>query len=844
MGRKCVVQRLVKSHQEANKCTDRLLLGVNLRIRGPPPPVATGKASLLHYFSSSPSVRADSVSSSSSPARARPSRANSLPHADAGSSIGRSKSVDQATPRAPLRATQSLGSLEATLHGSMAGDGAAVPRRITASSSSSSSGALPQRLGMAAGAHRRSPRLRLTPTVEESEEEQRRQASVKAESPTPRRNPPRSTSRRSSPALSPIPANFAADPERPRVPGSASTGKGKGKAPEIFMSDSDLETHVKKENRGGTGLLSLCTPSPAKRARRYKPKRILAFTIDEQGRDVLDLTSSSPSAASIATLSSDSDSEIIVVPSRRPSRTPTTAPNQPLSPIRRMKQDVSLPRSGVGSTSPQKTPRRTQAIATERGATPNLNGTSPWSLRSNGAPAPFIPANGTGQESATPTRSGVGDRVHDAEDGLSPIPPRSTAGTVPPSTAVSATLASISPSQLGTQEFVAPEPSTPLRPPASTMPASSLARRTHDRPAAAGEGRYGSGCLPQAGVPLPTASVPSTSLSRLTDSAVRRLSAHVPVGSGVSGSMFVRSPSGSPLSSLAPTPNRPASPTPYRAQASPSRTAVSTKRVHSFELIIDLPRPASTSKKLKLDRGGSNAKAKVPGRKVPTSVRSARTKAPDRDRSEWDALMEERSNAEEADGEDSEREASPSPAKARKSEPKNLGPASSEAESVESGDDSNSDEEELATFLNRARARREAGATLTSANGTSPSAATVLTTVSPPAPATSTRRSNRARPESDHSAPARGAKPAGSPRRAGAGKNAPSLFTGQPETRDGRDTFNRMMRDRKKEQEKGHTTEWYDKWKRALQRDGDDDVMVCRLFVYRNLRKRVLIPAS
>jgi hypothetical protein len=36
------------------------------------------------------------------------------------------------------------------------------------------------------------------------------------------------------------------------------------------------------------------------------------------------------------------------------------------------------------------------------------------------------------------------------------------------------------------------------------------------------------------------------------------------------------------------------------------------------------------------------------------------------------------------------------------------------------------------------------------------------------------------------------------------------------ELRDGRDTFNKMMRARKKEQELGHTTAWYDKWKRPF----------------------------
>ncbi|GAA5880169.1 hypothetical protein JCM3774_006072 [Rhodotorula dairenensis] len=801
----------------------------------PPPPVATGKGSLLHYFSSSPSVRTGSVSSS--PARAGPSRANSLPHADAtGSSTSRGKSGDQATPRAPLRATQSLGSLEVALRSSTAGDEAAVPRRgsIASTNSSSGVGALPQRLETAAGAHWRSPRLRLTPTVEESEEEPQGRAAVKAESPTPRRNPPRAASRNSLPALSPLRLAFAATPHRSRNGGSAV--KGKGKAPEIYMSDSDLETHVKQEKCGSPGPLSLCTPSPAKRARRPKPKKIFAFTIDEQGRDVLDLTSSSPSVASVATLSSDSDSEVIVVSSRRPSRTPTAAPKQPISPTRRMEQERAalLSRPGAMSTSPRKTPRRTQAIAPVSHAVPSQNavsspdGRSPWTLRSNGDPAPSMAATGASQGSATPTGSRGCTHAQSAGDALSPFAPRSTTGTVVPTPADSVTLASISPPQLDAQQLVGSEPSMPSRPlPAATLPASLSALGIYQyQTAADGEETEHARSIQEPGRHSPTALSPTKSVPRLTQSAVRQLSVDAPATkAGGPESMFIRSPSGSPLSSLAPTPKRPTSPKPYRAQASPSRIAASTKptkRLHSFELVIKVPRSASASKKPKLNHGGSNVLVPKPS----TSGRSAAAKSLKQNRSEWDALMEEESDAGEADGEASEREASPSPAKARKTAPAARQQVSSEAESMESGDDSDSDdEEELATFLERARARREAGAALTSTTGTSPSAATVPTTVSPPTPETSTRRSKRALHENEPHLPGRFAKSAASPRQSRAGsKKAPSLFTGQQhETRDGRDAFNRMMRERKKQEEKGHTTAWYDKWKRALQRDGDED---------------------
>ncbi|TKA58571.1 hypothetical protein B0A53_00312 [Rhodotorula sp. CCFEE 5036] len=226
--------------------------------KGPPPPVATGKASLLHYFSSSPSVRTDSASAgSSSPARAGPSRANSLPHANAtSSSLGRGKPTDESTPRAPLRATQSLGSLEAARRD--------APQPPVVASASSSSGAPPQ------------------VPAEESEEDYRPPRSfVKAESLTPRRNPPRLAARNSSPAPSPTAAAFTA-PRSPRA--SESMRKGKEKAVETG-SDAELATHVKMEKRGSVDPLNLCTPSPAKRARQRAPKKIFSFTIDEKGRD-------------------------------------------------------------------------------------------------------------------------------------------------------------------------------------------------------------------------------------------------------------------------------------------------------------------------------------------------------------------------------------------------------------------------------------------------------------------------------------------------------------------------------------------------------------------------------
>lgn len=701
----------------------------------------------------------------------------------------------------------------------------------TVASTSSSSGAPHQvpRPPAASGA-RRSPRLRLTPTAEESEDDYRpARGLVKAESLTPRRNPPRLAARNSSPAPSPTAASFPA-PRSPRD--SERMRKGKEKAMES-ASDADLATHVKMEKRGSVDPLNLCTPSPAKRARQRAPKRIFSFTIDEKGRDVLDLTLSSPSASSMATLSSDSDSEVVVVRSRRPSRAPPTALKQP--PTRRVKEEFtpSRSRSSPASRSPQKTLRRTQAIAEALQAISSPSGSiaSPMQKSGDHPGAPAAVFDGTRAGSATPTRAGLAIHARTRTEPFTPTKSVRTAASTP---SVSVTLASISPLRFGDQKHVTSEPSTPSRSRAAAAPTSTNALGICNHQASGSEGARGSQhsapghLVSPAADRTPSALSPAKSLAKLTNSAVRRLSAGELAKNGTSESIFVRPPSGSPLSSLAPTPVRQDSGPQNHPQASPSRSHLPIKRMSSFELIIDLPRAASTSKKPKLDRGGSDAKANAARPKSPASALPTTAKKDDKDRSEWDALMDADSDADEADGEASERENSPSPVKTRKTEPTGPKRASRAAASSSSEADSSSDDDELATFLSRARARREAGETLAPTSATSPAAATVPTTVSPPSPETSMRRSSRARRETDHYTPGGSSKPAASARPAANGgkKALPSLFVGQQELRDGRDTFNRMMRARKKEQETGHTTEWYDKWKRVLQ--GDAEGMVRR----------------
>lgn len=812
-------------------CSNRFVF--TLTCRGPPPPVATGEASLLHYFSSSPSVRTDSASvGSSSPARAGPSRAISLPHGNASSSsLGRSKTASASTPRAPLRATQSLGSLEAAMRD-------ARPPPPVVASTSFFSGA-PPRVPHSLGTNgaRRSPRLRLTPTAEESEDDYRPPRDlVKAESLTPRRNPLR-VAARTSPAPSPVSAAFPA-PRSPRDP--ESERKGKARAMDS-TSDADLALHVKKEKRGSVDPLNLCTPSPAKRARQRPPKRIFSFTVDEKGRDVLDLTLSSPSATSMATLSSDSDSEVIVVRSRRSSRAQPTTSKQPASPTRRIKEEStpSRSRSSAASRSPQKTLRRTQAIAEALQAISSPSGSLASPMQKTGDPgAPTAVFGGSRAGSATPTRAGLGIHARTMVEPFAPFTPTKSARTAASTPSISVTLASISPPQFGEQERIVSEPSTSSRSQAAAAPTSTTALGICNHQASGSEGMKGPHLAEQfaadrlvspAEVRTPTAHSPAKSPAKLTNSAVRRLSAGNPAATGTSESIFVRSPSGSPLSSLAPTPVRQGSGPDNRPQASPSRRHVPIKRMSSFELLIDMPRTTSMSEKPKLDRGGSGNTANAARPKSSPSSLPTIAKKGDKDRSEWDALMDAESDADEADGEASEGENSPSPVKTRKAARTGGKRGSRAAASSSSEADSSSDDDELATFLSRARARREAGETLAPTSATSPAAATVPTTVSPPSPGTSMRRSSRARRETDHYTPGGSSKPAAPsarPAANGSKKALPSLFIGQQELRDGRDTFNKMMRARQNEQETGHTTAWYDKWKRVLQ--GDAEGMVRR----------------
>lgn len=784
--------------------------------RGPPPPIATGKASLLHYFSSSPSVRTDaSTPTSSSPAPAGPSRANSAPQAavdnTADSTDKIASSSNQQTPRAPLRPTQSLGSLESTSVATAARVFGGAP---VASTSRVKLAASPSRLVAPASTSsaRRSPRKKLTPTTEASEDEYEPTERVRAESVTPRRNPPRAAAQASSPILPPL------SPSRPvpRSPRAPLGDKSKGKERSVDAPDSDVElVRIKVESspKGKDGrVLSLLSPSPTKRPRR-RPKKIFSFTTDEQGRTVLDLTTSSPSVSSASAFSDDSDDEVIVVGVKRSSVRPSTTPQQKIN-IKQEMLDASM-----SPTKAPRTPRRSLTI---------VAGSEQDDVQRDLARADSEAVRVAGESNAThlaprttPTRpspkaaTGAADQAHGT--------PLDSQGSATYTPSVSITLASDSPRTSG-QIAAQPQPGplTPTR--ASAQSASDSAIRGRAATDSSAQMFYDAPCTtPRAKPSTNEFQTPSsgngTNGQPVTHSAIRRLTptGKTPSHPESSDSRYIRSPSGSPLSSLAPTPRRPTSRNNAVGTGSPSRPAASTgKRTHTFELVVDLPRSGASSKKAKL-AGKTNQKrppATAPGKQPPKR---------NTERSEWDAYMDGDTASGQSADDESEREGSPSPAKRRRTRPASPRPVAvtpREPSSESSGSDS--EFEELQSFLGRARTRREAGETLLPVGATSPSVATAATTVSPPTDGAEegVRRSHRARQETDHYVPGAGQRAKAKP--APAAKTAPGLFGGKNAAPSSSDGFDKLMRERNIKERKGHTVEWYAKWENELRRDDSE----------------------
>lgn len=770
--------------------------------REAPRPVATGKASLLHYFSSSPSKRtSSSTPASSSPAV--PGRANRAistpldPDPTAGSGIASTSAGARPPSRTSLRATQSLGSLET---------GAAVPGALSRLAPPASTLQLDRPNGSAATGEDavpfRSPRHTVIPPLPgESEDEYEPPERIKSESVTPRRNPRRAAAAASSPLVqrsSPLVVERS-DPKDAEDGSEAREGGGADLASELIKKVKIEASPRSPSSR----TISLISPASSRRSR---PKRIFSYVTDADGRKMVDLTRSSPSVAGSA--ASDSSDDPIVVSCKPAGLARSWANSSSQTPSKKLKTEPSAP----------------GALDTPRASRPHVT-------RAEG---PLEPASDPRQHT-TPRRSASRDHALSLARNMTPrgaardpqslttpaarTPVRSQAGS---SQAASATLASISPRILLNRSS-----QTEAGPSFVSGVAHVSAGREPDHAAGAtaatdSEEFDAAATVSIAGhsasAGIQTSSGSRIGQVRLTDSALRRYSAQESARPPTSDSRYIRSPSGSPLSSLAPTPLRSKGPKPL----STSRTGGHGKRTQSFEIVIPLHR-GSTAKKLKLASAASTSKAGSTTSSVKAS-QSDRAAAEAR-RKERDARMARA--FEDSAEEESDREGSPSPAKRRKVTPQ---PEEADDESAGSSNSSSMsasdpEDEELTSFLARAKARREAGETIRSTAATSPSATTAPTTVSPPtdpAGEEKTRRSSRARRETDHYVPGAALKKAVKSGSAAREKRPAGLFQGQQASDLSGAAFEKMMRERKLTEQKGHTREWYAKFHNDLLSSDED----------------------
>ncbi|BGP25414.1 amino acid transporter [Rhodotorula toruloides] len=786
-------------------------------------PLATGKASLLFDFSSSPAVKADEETpATSSPVRT--GMGQSPARAERGGEAGPSGSGGKGDGKgkAPLRGTQSLSSIEKGIQ-KVDRPTAGLSRAARAASASlafslDSSLAAPS----TSNAMRRPP-TRMTPAVEEGENTAR------------------------SPVMMPSSIDLTASPSDK----SASLSKvQKEMGATIEISDSE------SEGRRRVGLLAGASASPQKRSRGSARIRKYKMMRDELGRDVMDLTVSSPSASS-SVLDDSDDSEIVVVTrprhsSRASSATPKAGPSgtqslrvkrEPTasvspakssslaSPSRRAAPLASSLKENNGAFSPRKkiaeelmpppvSPMRKSAPSTPKKATDALPA-MPRPLCSGSKSLPNVSEGEQGDwiASSSPRRTATPAVSVTSASSSSPSKRARSDGSSSRGLPDSPNLRLLrssprpemcsNPSDSSRSTITASQPLTPRRGSASAF--NSLAQANTDANAEAGP-----------------SNLTSPALRRLTDFD-KRDTRRAPGG----GPSYVREPTGSPLSSLAPTPKKPLSRAATWTSGSTAKPRPS--REHNFELIIETkPVPGSRTASLKKFTPVATGKGKGKAAAAPNFKKNEVRKARDGLTSEWDAFMQDASSDEGSDDESDDREGSPSPAKSRKPPRRSRNDASdSDSGSSSSSSDESaaeSDDDELADFLNRAKARREAGETLASTIDTSPSAATAPSTVSPDRVIDDPRRSSRAKRETNHYSPSKAAKPPASSlatSTAKAKKATESLGLMDQTTKRSVLQFDRIMKDRAAREKKGHTDEWYAKWKTELGRndgpESDDD---------------------
>ncbi|GAA6023378.1 hypothetical protein JCM10207_002525 [Rhodosporidiobolus poonsookiae] len=649
-------------------------------------------------------------------------------------------------------------------------------------------------------------------------------ASMKEESLSPRR----ATLRSASVDIKPI------------VPGSASRPRGadkKGNGVHLELSDSDDEgTHA--------FVLAPSSVSPATRQRRREAldKRIKKGA---DGREELDLTFSSPTAA-LTTAGSDSD-EVVVV--SRPGSQASIRNSQSSSQASTSARKLAVEPSSMAPSSPslgkgkeravEPTPSPSRRIIHLRSVTP-VNG-APSPSPGHAVVGPFTPSKNANQSK--------------------PGTPSSSAARILRSISKAASL----PNVLNEAARSAPGPSsTPRTRAQAAVPSTPQVEVTSASPSSKSSQTTPRG-LPQtsnlallqtppksrnsaasSGLPSLTASPATPAHAAAFSDALRALSNRTPGG----GPTYIRDPSGSPLSSAGPTPQKPLS----RAATMPSLPS-SKRRAYEFELVIDKPRirtemSADGKRTVFLSRRKPGSKARGLLRRErdgPTSDwdKSERTAEKDSDGDE-----EMADGTEDGSGSDSEeseyssaREGSPSPVKPRRPQDEGKGKATSDDEDDEeghrssaSGSDSGSssseegsDDEDMAALLARARKRLADG---TGLNATSPEAAsssTAPTTVSPRKQTSpGVRRSSRATHAPDHYSPTRGSVAASTSAAAGRGvgsskqKDLLGLSKGIENLGAGKHSFKALVKENERRGKLGIGVNYYANRLAALEGDDDD----------------------
>ncbi|GAA5844751.1 hypothetical protein JCM9279_002908 [Rhodotorula babjevae] len=440
-------------------------------------------------------------------------------------------------------------------------------------------------------------------------------------------------------------------------------------------------------------------------------------------------------------------------------------------------------------------------------------------------------------------------------------PARSVRGAAGPSAASALRSPVASPSSSSASRPLAPD-----APAASAMssarPAPTASPSTPRRIAKLPSTRTTGGGAASPSTPT-AAAAPAPAASKLTASALRGVPPRTPQHAQRSGPQLIRTPSGSPLSSLAPTPQKP-----RFTQAATATTATGTgsrRKGQPFEIVLPPSRRRAQSARAR----SLAAPAAAASASVSASARrkAASGTAPPRERerdsgagpalewtrrqereaatSEWDAFVHEGDGA---SGSEDEGAASPSPAKKVRRDQDEVratsggsGSSSSSSSSSDGGDDdeADSDAEEFAALLAAARAKREANAAagLSTSTSIDTSPRTAKTTVSPPLDKGAhdehdddeRRKSSRARRQTErYSTSTAGATPgsagaaSASMSKQGSGARAPAPL-GLIRTTGLDDKVRRIVAEREAKDKKGRGAEWLAAWGRELDKGEDED---------------------